>query len=65
MNAPILQIFAPPLRVGEKRISTVDNDIAFFEQRRELINDSVNRRARLHHNHCFARTREGTDKFFH
>src|SRR5205823_11225014 len=49
MDSCVLQVFATPLRVSEKRISAVDNDVAFFQQRRDLLDHSVNRRARLYH----------------
>src|SRR5205085_3081042 len=41
MKTAAFQILAAPLRVGEKRIATVDNDIAFFQKRRELIDDGI------------------------
>ena len=57
MDSRALQFFSAALRVGEKRISAVDNDVAFFQQRRDLLDHGVNRRARLYHDHCFARAR--------
>ena len=55
MNAAPFEILAAALRVGEKRIAAVDDDVAFFEQRRELIDDGIDRRAGLDHDHRFAR----------
>jgi hypothetical protein len=53
------------LRVGEERISSIDDDIAFFQQWRELTYNGVNRRARFDHDHGFARFSEHRDEFFH
>ena len=53
------------MRVGEKGIASVNDDIALFEQWRELIDDSVNRRARFHHDHRFARARERSHEFLY
>src|SRR5436190_22963685 len=63
MDSRALQFVSAALRVSEKRISSVDNDVAFFQQRRDLLDDGVNRRARLYHDHCFARARQRTDEF--
>ena len=49
------EIFAAPLRVGEKRIAAVDNDVAFLQERRELADDRIDRRAGFDHDHRFAR----------
>jgi hypothetical protein len=65
MDAALFQFFAAPLRVGEKRISAVDDDIALFQQRGELIDDSVHRRPRFHHDHGFARAFQRADEFLH
>ena len=51
------EIFAAPLRVGEKRIAAVDDDVAFFQKRRELPDDRIDRRAGFDHDHRFARPR--------
>ena len=53
------------MRIGEKRIAAVDDDVAFIEKWRELIDDSVDRCAGLHHDHRFARLLEGADEFLH
>src|SRR5205807_443668 len=53
------------LRIGEKRIAAVDNHVAFFEKGSELIDDRVDRPARFHHDHCFARALERSHKFLH
>ena len=65
MNSFSFQILAAALRIGEKRIAAVDDDVAFFEQRRELTDDRIDRRAGLDHDHRFARTLESADEFFH
>ena len=59
------EIFAAPLRVGEKRIAAVDDDVAFLEQRHELRDDRVDRRAGFDHDHRFARLGERADEFLH
>jgi hypothetical protein len=38
-------------RVGEVRVAGVDDHVALFEQRRELLDDGVRRAARLDHDH--------------
>ena len=63
MNAALFQFFAAPLRVGEKGISAVDDDIALLQQRGELIDDSVHRRPRFHHDHGFARAFQRANEF--
>ena len=63
MNAAPFQIFAATLRVGEERIAAIDDDVAFFEQRSELPNDGIDRRARLYHDHRFARSFKRADEF--
>jgi len=51
------------LCVGEERISAVDDYVAFLEQKRELIDDRVNRRSGLDHDLRFARLLKRADKF--
>src|SRR4029077_14269729 len=46
----------------EKRISSIDDDIALFEQRDQFIDDRVNWRSSLHHHHCYARLFQRSDK---
>ena len=65
VNPPPFEVLAAPLRVGEKRVAAVDDDIAFLEERHELIDDRVDRRAGLDHDHRFARPLQGADKFLH
>ena len=65
MKAVRFQFLAAALRVGEKRIAAVDDDVALFEKRRELRDDGIHRRAGLDHDHRFARTLEGADEFLH
>ena len=59
------EIFAAPLRVGEKRIAAVDDDVAFFQKRRELADDRIDRRAGFDHDHRFARPLQRADELFH
>src|SRR6266446_4314277 len=63
MNPATFQIFAATLRVGEKRIAAVDDDVALFQQGRELSDDRINGRAGFHHDHRFAWAFEGADEF--
>src|SRR4051812_23613984 len=64
MQAAAFQVLATPLRVGEQRISAVDDHVALFEKRRELSDDRVHRSAGLDHDHGFARTLQGRHEFF-
>ena len=59
------EILATALRVGEQRVAAVDDEVSRFEQRRELVDHGVHRRARLDHDHRLARTLERADKFLH
>ena len=36
MNSLSFEILAAPLGVGEKRVAAVDDDVAFFQQRRRV-----------------------------
>ena len=65
MNAEVFQFFAAPLRVGEERIASVDDDIAFFQEGGELIDDGVHWRAGFDHDHGLARLLERADEFPH
>ena len=65
MNSFSLEIFAAALRVGEKRIPAVDDDVAFVEKRRQLTDNRVDRPAGFDHDHRFARFLERADKFLH
>jgi len=55
MKAASFQILAAALGIGEKRIAAVDNHVSFFEQRDELIDHRVDRRAGFNHDHRLAR----------
>ncbi len=59
------QILAAALGVGEKGVAAVDNHVALFEERNELIDDRINRRAGFDHDHRLARTLQRADKFLH
>ncbi len=65
MNSFSLQFFVATLCVGKQRISSVDDDIAFFEQRRELTDHSVHGAAGFDHHHRNTRFLERRDEFFH
>src|SRR5438552_10813207 len=65
MNPASFEIFAAALRVGEKRIAAIDDDVAFFEKGSELADDRVDRRTGLDHDHCFPRFLERADEFLH
>src|ERR1700736_5269993 len=64
MNAATFEIFAAPLRIGEQRITAVDNDVAFFEKWCEFADYLIDRIAGFDHDHRFARLFERTNKFF-
>ena len=65
VNSLSFEILAAPLGVGEERIAAVDDDVAFFQERRELTDDRIDRRAGLDHDHRFARPLQRADEFFH
>jgi hypothetical protein len=65
MDSAVLQFFAAPLGVCEKRISAVDDDVAFFQQGRELSNDRIHRPTGFHHDHRFARLLDRANEFLH
>src|SRR5207245_9385663 len=60
-----LEFLAAALGIGEKGVATVDDDIAFFEKRRELTNDRVHRPAGFDHDLRLSRFLERADEFFH
>src|SRR4029077_8827663 len=64
MNPATFEIFAAPLRIGEQRITAVDNDVAFFEKWCEFADYLIDRIAGFDHDHGFARFFKRTDKFF-
>ena len=64
MNSSSFHLLAATLRVGEKRIAAVDDDVAFLHQRREFADDLIDRFAGLDHDHGFARFLERADEFF-
>src|ERR1041385_7433755 len=51
MNSFSFEIFATALRVGEKRIAAIDDDVAFFQKRHQLADDLIDRLAGLDHDH--------------
>ena len=53
VQTALFQILAAALGIGEKGIAAVDNHVALFEQRNELIDDRVHRRAGFDHDHRF------------
>jgi hypothetical protein len=53
------------LGVGKKRIASVDNHVAFFEKRCELVDDRVHRRAGFDHDHRFPWALEGAGELLH
>src|SRR5438445_11298209 len=65
MDSFSLEFLAAALGIGEKGVATVDDDIAFFEKRRELTNDRVHRPAGFDHDLRLSRLLERADEFFH
>ena len=51
-------------RVGEKSVTTVNDDVTGFENLNQLVNNCVGSRPRLHHDDCGARFREGCCEIF-
>ena len=56
------QRLGAPRGVGEQRIAAVDDDVAGLEKRQELVDDVVDRLARLDHDDDRARLRERGDE---
>src|SRR4029077_12295274 len=63
MNPCALQFLFTPLRVGEERISTVDDHITFLKQRRQLSDYGIDGLARFHHHHGYPWLFERSNKF--
>src|SRR4051812_11909398 len=63
MNSLSFQLLAAALSVGEKRVSAIDNDVPFFQNRCQLANHGINWRTRFHHDHRLARSLKSADKF--
>src|SRR5262249_28074967 len=59
-----LQIFRAPDRVGEMRITAIDNQIARLQIWQNVLDEFIHRRAGLHHQHDFARPLEQLRHFF-
>ena len=56
---------AAALRIGEERVAAVDDQVARFEQRHELVDDRVHGRTRLDHDHRLARALERAHELLH
>ena len=56
-------VLRPPLGVGKMGIAAVDNHIARFEQRNQLVDEIVDRRPRFDHQHHLPRASQGLDEF--
>jgi hypothetical protein len=65
VNSFSFEIFAAALRVSEKRIAAVNDDIAFFEKGSELTNDGVNRAAGFDHDLRLSRFLKRAYEFLH
>ena len=63
MDAFFLEGLFAALGVGPERIAAVDDDVAGLEERDELLDHRVDRRAGLDHDLRFARALERADKF--
>jgi hypothetical protein len=63
MNSLSFEVVKAPLGIGEKRVSAVDEDVAFFQQRDDFADHLINRFARFDHHHRFARTFQRADEF--
>ena len=62
VNALFLERLFAALRVGPERVAAVDDDVAGFEQRDELLDDRVHRRAGLDHDLRAARALQRGDE---
>ena len=58
------QRLAAAHRIGEPFVASVDNDVAFFAKRDQLIDDRIDGRARFDQQHQFARAVDGFDNVF-
>ena len=65
MDSSRFQLLFAPLGIRKERVSAVDEHIAFFQQRRNLIDHGVDRRAGFHHHHRYARLFQRRDEFLH
>ena len=62
-QAEALRRFRPALGVGEQRIAGVDENVAFFQERRDFLDHLIDRLARLDHDDDHARLGERADEF--
>src|SRR4029077_13627084 len=63
MNSLSFEFVETPLGIGEKRVSAVDENVAFFQERDDFANHLINRFARFDHHHRFARTFQRANEF--
>src|SRR5262249_36316963 len=56
-------VFGASNRVLEKRVTPINDDVAAFEQRNELLDELINRLPCLHHQHHTAGLLEQADHF--
>ncbi len=63
-SRPLLSIYEAAFAVSVMFVTTVDDDIAGFEQRNQLIDQIIDGLASLDHNHDLARASDAFDEFF-
>src|SRR5690606_24580173 len=59
-----LELASAPDRIREIRVAAVDDDVAGLEEREELLDELIDGRARLHHEHDLAGTFEAGNELF-
>ena len=62
MDSLFFEVFLAALSVGPEGIAAIDDDVAGFHQRNELLDDGINGRAGFDHDLGFARTGECSDE---
>src|SRR5208282_2935977 len=64
-DALFLELSGSAGRIRVVRIASVDQDVAWLQQRNQLVDDFINRRACLDHDHDLARSLEAGDELLH
>ena len=65
VNALPLEFLATALRIGEKRIPSVDNDVASFQERGQFGNHLIDRFAGFDHDHRLSRALQRANEIFY
>ena len=65
VNSLPLEFLATALRIGEKRIPSVDNDVASFQERGQFGNHLIDRFAGFDHDHRLSRPLQRANEILH